>query len=208
MEFLTHSVSNSQQFSSHSSSNIFLSHTYRPIEKLLFPFQEASCLRKQGLVDIDYIFFLGILEAFHVCDEVILFLDCPGTADACWGGWEWNVLCAIALGSGAAQVSPGQEATLGSTGHGRIGSAGALPPHLLWEMALGAVKSSGERMLSPCQAQTQGWLGLAFSPLSVCGFRCRNEHQSSVQRGILLCPRAETAQGMAQKRESTDCAGT
>lgn len=204
MEFLTHSVSNSQQFSSHSPSNIFLSHTYCPIEKLLFPFQEAS---KKGLVDIDYIFFLGILEAFHVCDEVILFLDCPGTAAACWGAWEWNVLCAIALGSGAAQVSPGQEVTLGSTGHGRIGSAGALTPHLLWEMALGAVKSSGESV-SSCQVQTQGWLGLAFSPLSACGFRHRDEHQSSVQQGILLCPRAETAQEMVQKRDSTDCRGT
>lgn len=65
-------------------------------------------------------------------------------------------------------MSPGQEATLGSTRHGRISSTGALPPHLLWEMALGAVKSSGESFQLLPSANTSGLLGLALLLLNVC----------------------------------------
>lgn len=95
----------------------------------------------------------------HLCGEVISFLDRVNTADAWWGtpgnrtpraqGAAW-------LGSGA-QVSPGQEATLGPARHGRTGPAGALPPHLLWEMALGAVKSSGESVQLLPSAGTSGF---------------------------------------------------
>lgn len=73
-----------------------------------------------------------------------------------------------ALGSEPRAGVGGQEAALGSTGHGSLGPAGALPPHLLWEMALGAVKASGESLQLLPRAATSGSLGSALSLPSVC----------------------------------------
>lgn len=73
-----------------------------------------------------------------------------------------------ALGSEPRAGVGGQEAALGPTGHGSVGPAGALPPHLLWEMALGAVKASGESVQLLPRAATLGLLGLALSLPSVC----------------------------------------
>lgn len=110
-------------------------------------------------IDIYYFFFhLGILETSHLCDDIILFSACVNTADAWWGNLETERGLARAPRAGVG----GQEAALGATRHSRAGPAGALPPHLLWDMALGAVKPSGESVQLLPRAAAAGVLGLAL----------------------------------------------